>query len=109
MNRVAESYFRQLLSSGVRIWMCPGMNHAKRFFADDYLSSVGSANLDQRSFFTNYEDDVIIYDAETASEGRRLFLEELEQSHEVTSETMKGWSVFRRLTGGFLRIFARQL
>ena len=109
MNRVAESYFRQLLSSGVRIWMCPGMHHAKRFFADDYLSSVGSANLDQRSFFTNYEDDVIIYDAETASEGRRIFLEELAQSHEVTSETMKGWSVFRRLAGGFLRIFARQL
>lgn len=109
MNRVAESYFRRLLAAGVRIWLSPVMNHAKHFIADGYLSCIGSANLDQRSFFTNYEDDVVVYDEDTASEGRRIYLDQLAGSREVTWEEVRGWSVLRRMAGGFVRIFSRQL
>lgn len=46
---------RSLASAGARIWMLPGMLHAKLAVFDDRLALVGSANLDGRSLFLNYE------------------------------------------------------
>jgi cardiolipin synthase len=52
---------RDLAHSGARIWLLPQMNHAKGFVIDDALAFVGSANLDSRSLFLNYEMMVAFY------------------------------------------------
>lgn len=44
-----------LAQAGVRIWLAPQMLHAKLAVIDDTLALVGSANLDSRSLFLNYE------------------------------------------------------
>ncbi|HEY8330549.1 MAG TPA: phospholipase D-like domain-containing protein, partial [Pseudomonas sp.] len=41
--------------AGGRIWLAPGMLHAKLAVVDDALALAGSANLDSRSLFLNYE------------------------------------------------------
>ncbi|MHB8165451.1 MAG: phospholipase D-like domain-containing protein [Sulfuricella sp.] len=46
---------RVLASAGVRVWLAPHMLHAKVAVIDDVLALVGSANLDSRSLFLNYE------------------------------------------------------
>ena len=46
---------RSLAQAGGRIWLAPGMLHAKLAVFDDALALVGSANLDSRSLFLNYE------------------------------------------------------
>jgi cardiolipin synthase len=46
---------RALAQAGVRIWLAPQMLHAKLAVIDDQLALVGSANLDSRSLFLNYE------------------------------------------------------
>jgi cardiolipin synthase len=46
---------RALAQAGVRIWMAPQMLHAKMAVVDEHLALVGSANLDSRSLFLNYE------------------------------------------------------
>ena len=46
---------RALAAAGGRIWLTPGMMHAKLAVFDDVLALSGSANLDSRSLFLNYE------------------------------------------------------
>ncbi|WP_455229730.1 phospholipase D-like domain-containing protein [Geopseudomonas aromaticivorans] len=46
---------RALAAAGGRIWLAPGMLHAKLAVVDDALALAGSANLDSRSLFLNYE------------------------------------------------------
>jgi cardiolipin synthase len=54
---------RELSGAGARVWMAPSMVHAKAVLFDDALALVGSANLDERSLFLNYELMVAFYDA----------------------------------------------
>lgn len=52
----ARAAYANLLHNGVRLYeYTPRMLHAKVFIMDDTWSSIGSANMDYRSFFLNYE------------------------------------------------------
>ena len=54
---------RDLVKAGGRVWLHPGMMHAKGVVIDDELALVGSANLDGRSMFLNYEMMIAFYDS----------------------------------------------
>jgi cardiolipin synthase A/B len=46
---------RALAGAGGRVWFVPHMLHAKMVVVDDAVAFIGSANLDSRSLFLNYE------------------------------------------------------
>ncbi len=50
-----ERSLRSLAEAGGRVWLAPTMMHAKMVVIDDELALAGSANLDTRSLFLNYE------------------------------------------------------
>lgn len=54
---------RELVAAGAKVHFLPIMIHAKAFVIDEELAFVGSANLDQRSLFINYELMLAFYDA----------------------------------------------
>jgi cardiolipin synthase len=53
---------RDLATAGARIWFVPWMMHAKTVVIDDQLALAGSANLDLRSLFLNYELMLAFYE-----------------------------------------------
>ena len=54
---------RALAAAGARVWLAPQMLHAKAAIIDDTLALAGSANLDSRSLFLNYELMAAFHDA----------------------------------------------
>lgn len=72
-----RSYFQPLLEAGVQIYLYPhGFLHSKIVVADDSVASVGTANLDIRSFEQNFEVNAVIYDSGIARELKALFMKE---------------------------------
>ncbi|WP_118972078.1 cardiolipin synthase [Taibaiella koreensis] len=62
VNAAARSYFADLMTCGVRIFLYQkGFVHAKTIAIDDNLAMVGSANMDGRSFELNFEINAVIY------------------------------------------------
>ena len=53
---------RELTTAGARVWFLPHMIHAKAVVVDDDLAFAGTANLDERSLFLNYELMVAFYE-----------------------------------------------
>lgn len=59
-----ERSLRALAEAGARVWLAPQMLHAKLAVVDTQLALAGSANLDSRSLFLNYELMVAFHDAD---------------------------------------------
>jgi cardiolipin synthase len=79
-----RSHYDELLAAGARIFeRRDALLHAKTAVIDGVWSSVGSTNLDWRSFVHNYEADVIVLGETFAGDMERLFIRDLEHSHEV--------------------------
>ncbi len=56
-----NTYVQQIQRSGGRIYLFPQMLHAKVTLVDDHYAVLGSANLDGRSLFLNYELGLCLY------------------------------------------------
>ena len=66
---VAASYLRELGRKGIKVYRFgPGMLHAKAVLVDDDVALIGSANLDPRSFFLNYEAVAVFHSAAVAGQ-----------------------------------------
>ena len=79
-----RSHYRELLAAGVRIFEWhDALMHAKTAVIDSEWVSIGSTNLDWRSFVHNYEADVIVRDAGFARELERRFQFDLKASVEI--------------------------
>ncbi|HEU4430727.1 MAG TPA: phospholipase D-like domain-containing protein [Myxococcota bacterium] len=74
-----------LLRSGVRIFEWQGaMMHAKLAVIDGVWSTIGSYNLDRRSFIHNLEVALLMIDRELGAELERHFERDLEACNEIT-------------------------
>ena len=59
---------RMLSAAGGRIWLAPQMLHAKLAIVDHTMAMAGSANIDSRSLFLNYELMVAFHDRRAIAE-----------------------------------------
>jgi len=79
----SRSYFDELLDAGVEIYLYRGgLLHTKSVMADGAISMFGTANLDMRSLWLNYEVSLFVYEPEFANELRSLqqtYLDDAEQ------------------------------
>jgi cardiolipin synthase len=105
--RAGRSFQDELLVAGVRIFELHGtMPHAKTVTIDGIVSTLGSANMDQRSFRLNFEANVFFFDAEVAAELERDFLSLCFQATAITALSRQGISRRQRLTEGIGRMLA---
>jgi cardiolipin synthase len=85
--RSTLSFVNELMDAGVKIYFySKGFNHAKLMLVDGIFASIGTANMDIRSFDQNFEVNALIYDEETTSRLENLFLEDIKTCKFYTKE-----------------------
>ena len=83
------SYLADVLKFGVKIYLYQkGFLHSKLMVSDDYLTTIGSTNMDFRSFEHNFEANAFIYDEQVAIEAREIFLNDQRDCKQIT---LKQW------------------
>lgn len=86
-KHATNSYLECLMEANVKIYRyCKGFIHAKTIVVDDMFSTVGTTNMDYRSFNINFEINAIIYDKNKTKELKAHFFEDLEESEEIDYE-----------------------
>jgi cardiolipin synthase len=86
----SRSGFEPLLLGGIEIYEYQaGLMHAKTMVVDGIWATVGSTNLDNRSFALNEEINLVVYDTTIAGQLEKAFAEDLKHSTKLTYEDWK--------------------
>jgi cardiolipin synthase len=94
----SRSFYKPLIEAGVRIFEYrSAMLHAKALVLDQEIASVGTANVDNRSFHLNFEVNCFIADKRIVSQLSDWMDSLMSESDEITSETLESTSTLRRL------------
>jgi cardiolipin synthase A/B len=105
-----RSFYVDLLEAGVRIHeYTPAMLHTKAMVVDGRFATVGSANLDVRSFRLNFELIALLYDASSVTRLEAVFQEDLAGTEEVDLAQWRKRGIGPRLLEGVGRLFAPML
>jgi cardiolipin synthase len=92
-----RSHYKELMAAGVKIYEWhEALMHAKTAVIDSQWSSIGSTNLDWRSFVHNYEADLIVLDAAFAGEMERRFRLDMDAAVRIDPEQWRKRGLGRR-------------
>lgn len=96
-----------LIEYGVKIYRYgKGFIHSKTIIADGEVCSIGTANLDIRSFKLNFEVNALIYSEEFAKKQEEIFLEDQKNSRLLMKETYDRRSRSLRIKESLIRLLA---
>ena len=101
------SYLQELMEAGIKIYMYQkGFLHSKLIVCDDCLSSVGSTNMDFRSFEHNFEINAFMYDKTSALMLKDIFLSDQKDAKllHLKEWRMRPWS--QKVKESVIRLFA---
>lgn len=102
-----RSFYDELLSAGVHIHeYVGGMLHTKAMVVDGRFATVGSANLDVRSFRLNFELALLLYDHEIVTNLARILEEDLAKSEQVNLSVWRQRPLHTRIKEGLGRLFS---
>jgi len=105
-----RSHYTELLKAGVKIYeRRDALLHAKTAVVDGVWSTVGSSNMDWRSFALNYEINAVVLGPEFASEMEALFQRDVADSVQITPEDWRNRGADDRFMEFFSRMFERWL
>ena len=103
----SQTYLKELLQSGVEIYYyTKGMMHSKTMVIDASLSTVGSTNMDQRSFSLNAEVNAFIIDEAIAKKLKFHFEEDLKDCYKLQLEELIGKPWYIKVVCSLSRLLA---
>lgn len=104
---ITRSYYGELVRQGVRIFeYTPGFCHAKVCICDGVIASVGTSNLDYRSLYHHFENNVLFTRCDAVGQVAADFEALFPQCKEVTQAYRTGRGANLLLWQRILRLFA---
>jgi cardiolipin synthase len=101
------SYIGELLKSGVKSYKyIKGFVHSKAIVVDGKISSIGTANMDLRSFKLNFEVNAFIYDSNISSRLQAIFEKDMEDCIEITHELYESRSIIIKFKESLSRLLS---
>jgi len=107
VHAASLTFLGELLRNDIRIYLyTKGMIHSKMMVIDGEICTIGTANMDYRSFDNNAEVNAVFFDKGVASEVRMLFEADLQESYPLDYLTWKRRSNKVKLVGSMGRVIA---
>ena len=104
---VTRSYYAGLAVQGVRIYeYTPGFCHAKQCVCDGRYASIGTSNLDFRSLYHHFENNVLLHDCQAVADISADFEAMFPRCREVTEQYRSGRNTMLRTWQCILRLFS---
>jgi len=105
-----NSYYRELIEAGVKLYEHrPGILHAKTMVVDGAWSTVGSSNMDIRSFRLNFEVNVLVFGEAFALQMEQIYLEDIAKARLVELATVRRKSRRTRFVEAVARVLSPAL
>ncbi|WP_257349497.1 cardiolipin synthase [Pseudalkalibacillus decolorationis] len=102
-----RSYFSELLRYGVKVYLYQkGFHHQKTIIIDGSFATLGTANVDLRSFHLNFEVNLFMFQTATIESLANHYLEDIEDSIEINKETHFKRNLLLRTKESFARLFS---
>ncbi len=102
----SRSYYDQLLQDGIILFeRRVALLHAKTAVIDGVWSTVGSTNLDWRSFLHNQEVNAVVLGTEFGDRMRKAFVDDVARSDEITLAQWRKRSALERAKEQFARLW----
>ncbi|MGV8814307.1 MAG: cardiolipin synthase [Gelidibacter sp.] len=106
-KHATNSYIECLLDANIKIYRYyKGFIHAKTIVVDDVFCTVGTTNMDYRSFNINFEINAIIYNKEKSLELKSHFFEDLNDSEAIDKERWLNRSKIEKFKESYCRLWA---
>jgi len=110
VSLAAASYFGELLEAGVRVFQYErGFIHAKTMLVDSWVGTIGSANLDMRSFNLNFELNAFVYGETFVEALARQFTIDLGHATELSEADESNKAIPVRLARAIARLLSPML
>ncbi len=102
-----RSYYEDLLENGVRIYeYLPGFLHGKEIVVDGSWASIGTANMDIRSFRLNFEVNINVYSKDAVAILEENFRKNLKSCREITAAVFAERPVRDRVIENVVRVLS---
>ncbi|MBP8760661.1 MAG: cardiolipin synthase, partial [Parabacteroides sp.] len=106
-NMATHSFIDDMLKAGVKVFFYePGFLHSKLTVIDDAITSIGSANMDFRSFEHNFEISAFVYDISFSQKMKKVFLHDMHHCEQVIPSKWLKRSLKQRIPESFMRLFS---
>ncbi|POZ92524.1 cardiolipin synthase [Petrotoga halophila DSM 16923] len=107
----SRTYLEEIIKYGVEVYFYrkDRFIHSKFVSIDGLISTVGTANIDIRSFELNYEANLLIYDREKTQQIEDIFLEDLKISSHISQDYFNNQPFLIKFTEAFSKIFSNLL
>lgn len=106
-ENATNSYLESLLEAGVEVYhYTKGFIHAKTIVVDGVFSTVGTANLDYRSFNINFEVNALVYHKALSSELTEFFNEDIKDCEKLELKAWRNRSKRSKVIEALARLLA---
>ena len=107
LTYASYSYIMECMLAGIKVYLYDaGMLHAKTVLVDDEFASVGSANIDFRSFEHNFESNIFIYSREINSELSDIFFDDLNNCTRLSTSMWRKRPAWQKAKESMFRLLS---
>ncbi len=103
---VSLSYLKDIVELGAEAFLYDGFLHSKALVVDDNVLSIGTCNLDHRSFGLNFEDTVIMYSKELNAEYKAYYKQDLKRCMSADVKYFKKKKWLTKFAQAIFRLFS---
>lgn len=101
------SYLERILEADIEVYFyTKGFIHAKMITVDEVFTTIGTSNMDNRSFNINFEINALIYDNEITGQAVEIFENDLKNSRRLVLDDWKNRNLSQRFKESFCRLWA---